>query len=81
MLPLVAKFAWAPFVDRIRLGVTLFLAERGVERAEHDLPVWKVLEPGSRILLIAHAGTNSVTIWFPAWLNEARPIWRHWPAS
>lgn len=50
------------FVDRIRLGATLFLAERGVERAEHDLPVWKVLEPGARILLIAHAGTNSVTM-------------------
>lgn len=50
------------FVDRIRLGVTLFLAERGVERAEHDLPVWKILEPGARILLIAHAGTNSVTM-------------------
>jgi 2,3-bisphosphoglycerate-dependent phosphoglycerate mutase len=50
------------FVDRIRLGATLFLAERGVERAEHDLPIWKVAEPGSRILLVAHAGTNSVTI-------------------
>lgn len=50
------------FVDRIRLGATLFLAERGVERAEHDLPIWKVAEPGVRILLIAHAGTNSVTM-------------------
>lgn len=50
------------FVDRIRLGATLFLSERGVERAEHDLPVWKILEPGARILLIAHAGTNSVAM-------------------
>ncbi|MEX2625839.1 MAG: histidine phosphatase family protein [Ilumatobacteraceae bacterium] len=50
------------FVDRIRLGATLFLAERGVERAEHDLPIWQLTEPGERILLIAHAGTNSITI-------------------
>lgn len=50
------------FVDRIRLGATLFLAERRVERTEHDLPIWKLAEPGERILLIAHAGTNSVTI-------------------
>ncbi|TVR24145.1 MAG: histidine phosphatase family protein [Ilumatobacter sp.] len=50
------------FVDRIRLGITLFLSERGVERAEHDLPIWKISEPGARILLIAHAGTNSVCI-------------------
>lgn len=50
------------FTERIRLGASLFLAERGVERSDHDLPVWKVLEPGARILLVAHAGTNSVTI-------------------
>jgi 2,3-bisphosphoglycerate-dependent phosphoglycerate mutase len=50
------------FTDRIRLGVTMFLAERGVGRVEHDLPVWKVTDPGDRILLVAHAGTNSVVI-------------------
>jgi probable phosphoglycerate mutase len=50
------------FVDRIRLGVTHFLAERGVRQADHDLPVWEIEEPGRRIALIAHAGTNSVTI-------------------
>lgn len=50
------------FTDRIRLGTTMFLAERGVERSDHELPVWKVLEPGDRILLVAHAGTNSVVI-------------------
>lgn len=50
------------FVDRIRLGASLFLAERGVERADHELPVWKVAEPGARILVVAHAGTNSVTM-------------------
>jgi probable phosphoglycerate mutase len=50
------------FVERIRSGVEGFLAARGVVRADHELPVWHVDEPGSRIVLVAHAGTNSVTI-------------------
>lgn len=49
------------FVDRVRLGASLFLEERGVMPLDHDLPIWKVAEPGARILLVAHAGTNSVT--------------------
>lgn len=48
------------FVERIRLGAELFLRERGIERIEHDLPVWRIAEPGRRIVLVAHAGTNSV---------------------
>ena len=48
------------FVDRIRLGAGLFLAERGIARIEHDLPIWSIAEPGQRIALVAHAGTNSV---------------------
>jgi probable phosphoglycerate mutase len=50
------------FVDRMRLGAEHFLAERGVRRIESELPVWEVAEPGKRIALIAHAGTNCVTI-------------------
>jgi probable phosphoglycerate mutase len=50
------------FVDRIRLGTSLFLAERDIHRIEHDLPVWRIGSPERRILLIAHAGTNSVAI-------------------
>lgn len=50
------------FVTRIRAGATTFLAERGVVRADSDLPVWHIDEPGRRIALVAHAGTNSVTI-------------------
>lgn len=50
------------FVDRIRLGADTFLAAHGVRRSDHELPVWDVAEPGRRIALIAHAGTNSVTI-------------------
>jgi probable phosphoglycerate mutase len=50
------------FVARMRLGASTFLAERGVVRSEVALPVWQIKEPGARIALIAHAGTNSVTI-------------------
>jgi 2,3-bisphosphoglycerate-dependent phosphoglycerate mutase len=50
------------FVDRINRDASLFLAERGVKRAEHSLPVWTMDEPSRRIALVAHAGTNSVTI-------------------
>ena len=50
------------FVHRIRVGASAFLADRGVRRSETDLPVWQIAEPGARIALVAHAGTNSVTI-------------------
>ncbi len=50
------------FTDRIHAGAATFLADRGIRRAESELPVWQIDEPGSRILLVAHAGTNSVTI-------------------
>jgi probable phosphoglycerate mutase len=50
------------FVDRIRLGAEKFLQERGVHRMEGDLPVWHIAEPGRRIALIAHAGTNTIVI-------------------
>lgn len=50
------------FVARIRAGASSFLADRGVMRTDNDLPVWQIDEPGARIALIAHAGTNSVTI-------------------
>ena len=50
------------FVDRIHNGAEYFLAERSVSREDHELPVWTITDPGRRILLFAHAGTNSVTI-------------------
>lgn len=50
------------FVERINRDVSLFLAERGVHRTEHTLPVWTMEEANRRIALVAHAGTNSVTI-------------------
>jgi 2,3-bisphosphoglycerate-dependent phosphoglycerate mutase len=50
------------FQERIRLGASLFLAERGVKRVDEELPIWELTDPGARIALVAHAGTNSVTL-------------------
>ena len=53
------------FVDRINVGASLFLEERGVIRADTDLPVWNTTDAfndEARVLLIAHAGTSSVAI-------------------
>jgi probable phosphoglycerate mutase len=50
------------FVERIHLGCTLFLAERGVRRIDGELAMWEIDEPERRIALVAHAGTNSVII-------------------
>lgn len=50
------------FVARIRSGAAEFLRTRGIVRSEQPLPVWQIAEPGKRIALVAHAGTNSVTI-------------------
>jgi len=50
------------FVDRIRLGASLFLEERSVVRSDTHLPIWQVAKAGARIALVAHAGTNSITI-------------------
>ncbi len=53
------------FVARINVGASLFLEERGIERQDVELPVWKKTSsyrPGHRVLLVAHAGTNSVSI-------------------
>ena len=47
---------------RIRRGAVGFLADRGVVRSDVELPVWQIAEPGARIAIVAHAGTNSVTI-------------------
>ena len=50
------------FVARIRTGCTEFLRQRGVARQPGELPVWRIENPGRRIALVAHAGTNSVII-------------------
>lgn len=50
------------FTDRIHAGATRFLRRRGIVRVEHDLPIWSAGDFGKRIAIVAHAGTNSVTI-------------------
>jgi probable phosphoglycerate mutase len=50
------------FTRRIRAGADEFFAARGMVRSEHELPIWDIREPGRKIALVAHAGTNSVTI-------------------
>jgi 2,3-bisphosphoglycerate-dependent phosphoglycerate mutase len=50
------------FVARIRQSGGLFLEERGVVPVRDDPPVWRITQTGKRILLIAHAGVNSVVI-------------------
>lgn len=53
------------FVERINIGTSLFLEERGVLRRDTDLPVWQT-GPGWReehkVALVCHAGTSSVAI-------------------
>ncbi len=57
--------AVSDFVQRINIGCSLFLEERGIRRADTDLPVW-TLDEGfvrhRRICLVAHAGTSSVAL-------------------
>ncbi len=50
------------FVERIRLGCSLFLGERGIARLERDLPMWDIPDTNRKIAFVAHAGTNSVII-------------------
>lgn len=53
------------FVQRINIGASLFLEERGISRSNTELPVWITNErfkPEHRVALVAHAGTNSVVL-------------------
>jgi len=50
------------FTERIRSGADDFLSARGMVRSDHDLPIWEIDDPDRKIALVAHAGTNSVTI-------------------
>lgn len=50
------------FVERIHLGCNEFLVDRGVRRLASDFSLWELDRPEQKIALVAHAGTNSVTI-------------------
>ncbi len=50
------------FVERVRGGMTTFLRERQMFRAEQILPVWHVEHPDRRLAIVAHAGVNGVIL-------------------
>ncbi len=50
------------FNERIHAGAAAFLEARGAARVEHEIAHWKIADPGLRIALVAHGGTNAVTI-------------------
>jgi len=50
------------FVERVRAGLTEFLAARGVYRTKQILPVWHMDQSERRIAVFAHAGTNGVLL-------------------
>ena len=50
------------FHDRVVAGLTGLLADVGVRSATGALPLWTVEDPAKRLLVVAHAGTNSVIL-------------------
>lgn len=53
------------FVERINVGTSLFLEERGISRVNSDLPLWQInseYNDERKIALVCHAGTGSVAI-------------------
>ncbi len=54
--------SFADFAARIDAGLQNFLGERGGRRMEHALPVWHLEHPDWHVALVAHAGTNTITL-------------------
>lgn len=50
------------FHQRVVGGLRDLLAAAGVRPDPTDYPVWEVDEPGERVVIVAHAGTNSVIL-------------------
>lgn len=51
------------FHRRVTGGLTAFLAQRGAREHPADpLHLWDIPHPGPRVLMFAHAGTNSVMV-------------------
>jgi len=50
------------FVERVRTGAEVYWASRGLYRASHMLPMWHLDQPGRRVAVFAHAGTNGVLL-------------------
>ena len=63
------------FHDRVVGGLTGLLADVGVRPTTGSLPMWTVAEPMRRVLVVAHAGTNSVIL---THLLGVRPVPWEW---
>lgn len=50
------------FHDRVTTCLDALLAERGVVRDPDDLSLWHCSTPDSRVVIVAHGGTNSVCL-------------------
>jgi probable phosphoglycerate mutase len=50
------------FVERVRTGAEVYWSSRGLSRASHILPMWQLDQPGRRVAVFAHAGTNGVLL-------------------
>lgn len=50
------------FHDRVVGGLRGLLGELGVRPDPTDYPVWEVDDPGERVVVVAHAGTNSLIL-------------------
>jgi len=52
------------FHERVTSGLDAALGKRGVSRTENELPTWQITDPVSepRVLVFAHAGTNSCIV-------------------
>ena len=63
------------FHERVVGGLTALLDDAGVRPAASELPLWTVPDPMQRVLVVAHAGTNSVIL---THLLGVRPVPWEW---
>jgi probable phosphoglycerate mutase len=50
------------FHERVGTGITGLLAEQGIERVVEQPPLWSIGDPDRRVLVVAHGGTNAVSL-------------------
>lgn len=50
------------FHVRVTSGLDRLLADHGSQRLPGDPPLWQLARPGQRVLVVAHGGTNAVTV-------------------
>ncbi len=50
------------FHDRVWTGTEAALHDFGIRRSDQHLQLWDIDEPGSRLTVVAHAGTNALLL-------------------